>query len=131
MVIRQYTREADYPVLKDWWVRQGFGELPPEVLPQTGIIAEYQGVMIAAGFLYRSDSTIAWLEWVVANPDYHEANRTTAIDAVIAAAEAEAKAQGFKVLFTSSNKSNLVERLQRLSWSATDIGVTQLIKPII
>ena len=66
--------EKDYSTIVEWWKSWPEWEpLAQEMLPENGtggIIIEKEGEPIVAGFLYGTNSKIAWMEWIISNPKY-------------------------------------------------------------
>jgi len=60
--------EKDYNTIVEWWKSWPEWEpLSQEMLPENGtggIIIEKEGEPIVAGFLYGTNSKIAWMEWI-------------------------------------------------------------------
>jgi hypothetical protein len=116
-------------MLVDWWSRQAWPAVPPEALPATGrIVADLQGRPICAGFMYRTDSSIAWVEWTVADPETPAELRSEALDLLIGTLETEAKSQGFTLGFTGTSHKRLIARFQNHGWQVTDAAQSHLIK---
>ncbi len=64
-------KEADMPEVSSWFVKHKWPISPgPEILPDTAYIAEIDGVPLAVSWIYLTNSTIFWLEWVATNPNY-------------------------------------------------------------
>lgn len=121
MYVRPYTF-LDYPTVKEWADKRKFPLVPPEFLPPNGFIIDDCCVC----FVYRSETPIAWLEWVISNPDSDV--RDDALNLLIEAACDWAKGQGFKVLFTSVEHKGLIERYKSLGFIETDRSMTNLLR---
>lgn len=117
---------ADYATLAKWWTAQNFPTIAPEYLPQCGLIVDG----LCAGFLYESDSAIAWVEWIVANPEAEKALRREALDKLLDALVLHAKERGYKAIFTSVAHPGLLERYKQHGFVVTDNGVTHLLRSI-
>jgi hypothetical protein len=67
-VIR-YQKEH-YEEIKDFYTGHGWKQSPREIaLPDMGFIVEDEdGLKLAVGFVYTSNSIINWLEWTATNP---------------------------------------------------------------
>jgi hypothetical protein len=91
------------------WMRFRNEEITPDALPQTGFIIPGKG----AGFLYRTDSSVAWIEGLVAAPDLDREERNKAIDLIVTAISQKAKALGFKLLLGYTVLEVVVRRAQR------------------
>lgn len=68
LTARRFDFALDYPEICDWWESRGFPFIQKSKLPPCGIVVDGEGVKMCAGWLYNTDSSIALLEWVVANP---------------------------------------------------------------
>ena len=94
------------------------------MLPRVGAVVDG----VCAGFLYATDSKICWLEWIVGNPDSPHEIRAEGLNLLINELCAYAKKVGFEVVFTSSNHTRLMDRLDAAGFIKTDTNVTQLIR---
>lgn len=122
---RDYV-DTDYPVLCEWWNAQKFPPPPQEFLPGTGFICNDT----AAGFLYLTNSTIVWLEWVVVNPKADKAIRTASLTELINHIAKQAGFVGAKMIFTSSNFWPFIQRLQTFGFVVGDKNTTQLFRKV-
>jgi hypothetical protein len=127
VTIRNYST-SDYPLVCELWAAQAWPAPGPAALPKTGKIAYLNGRIAAAAFLYRTDSTVGILEWVVADPKLSSEDRSTAVNEVLLTLTDEAANQGCKVLFHMTSHKRLIERFQSHGWSVTDVGQSHLIK---
>ena len=123
MTKRPYT-SLDYKMLTKWWVDNDWTPVAEDCLPKTGLIVDE----CAAGFLYATDSNIAWLEWVVADKFAEKLKRSRAIDALIYELCEAARIQGFKLIFTSVKHDRLEKRYLNQGFNKGDTGVTQMIR---
>lgn len=106
--------EDDYPVLCEWWKFWRFPAPPREFLPNNGtggIMISKDGIDICAGFLYGTNSRLAWLEYIVSNPKYRD-NRAGAIQYLISELTRLAKETGYGAVFTSVKNENLVKHYE-------------------
>jgi hypothetical protein len=121
-MLRRYLN-TDYETVKVWADMRKFPLLPQEYLPVTGFI--HEGFCV--GFLYKTDSKIAWLEWVISNPFSDSEKRNSAMNEIIEELAKDAKEQGFKVIFTSVEHKGLIERYKTLGFEVTDKTMTNMI----
>lgn len=127
--VRLLTDE-DYPVLENWWKFFRFPAPPKEYLPldgKGGIIITKDGIDICAGFIFFTNSKMAWLEYIVSNPEYREKDRKDAIQSVITELTEIAKRQGFKAVFTSLKHSNLIKHYEACGYSKGSNNTTEMI----
>ena len=110
---QRFVLQLHYEMFVSWWRALGQPPPPVEALPQSGFIVPDA----AAGFLYRTDSCLAVVEGLIANPQLSGALRSQAIDLVTAALIDEAKRLGFKNLTASTTSSAVVTRAQSFGFS--------------
>jgi hypothetical protein len=95
------------------WFKLFNETMTADALPQTGFIVPGT----AAGFLYRTDSSVAWVESLIASKEAPKEERNQALDAIVVALCREAKKLGFKTVLGSTQLDAVVKRAQRLGWS--------------
>lgn len=125
-------KEGDYDnTLVKWWDKSDFPAPPKEVLPDNGLggYMVYKGELdICAGFLYQTNSKIAWLEFVIANNEYRESDRGEALEMLINVMSIKAKDLGFSSIFTSLNHKVLISRYEKCGYKKASEGCTEMIK---
>lgn len=126
MIARDFDFEKDYEMICGWWDKHGWSRIQPEQLPQSGVVIE-DGNPIVACFLYNTDSTIGWIEWMVSDPDSNVHHRREAIMMAIKYLKAKAKELGLKHLFTSAHNKHLIEKFKESQFIITDENVTHMI----
>lgn len=119
MTSRQYT-EDDYALICSWWTKRGFPCIAAALLPQNGVIVDEK----AAGFLYSTDSGVAWLEWVVSDPD--SAPTGEAVQQVVYELVEAAKQLGFSVILTTTNHAGLIAKYTKAGFTVGDVEMTNL-----
>lgn len=124
--IRRIELDQDYPSACAWWKAHNWPVLPKEALPEVGYIVPE----ICAAWLYRSDSSIAWIEWIIANPESDKEVRSEALDLLIQTVSSHAKELGFKFLFSSASHPHLIERYKLHGFHISDTAMTNLIKAL-
>lgn len=95
------------------WLRFWDGAMTQDMLSQTGFIIPGK----AAGFLYRTDSSLAFIENLVAAPGMSREERTGYVDAIVSAICAEAARLGFKVLLGYTQLDAVVKRAERFGFN--------------
>ena len=123
MALRRFQPE-DYEEVSQWWRAHGWAPVPLQALPVTGLIVPG----IAAGWLYKTDSSLAWLEWLVTNPNAAGEARHAALNEVIEAALKEAEIGGAAAVFTSLSDKSLLGRYQRHGFVVSDTGMTNMVR---
>lgn len=100
--MRRVTLE-DWPVIGQWFAAQGL-EMPK--LPPTGFIVDG----VAATFLVKTDSGVAFAEAYVTNPAAPAGPRSIALDDLTAALIDEARDCGFTSLIAITENKGLCAR---------------------
>lgn len=128
--IEQFKEDEHYQILIEWWKAQNWQVMPIHALPTTGVISYKDNKPVAAGFLYDTDSSFAWLEWIVGNPDVDHEDRGEGLDSVINALVTFAELKGKELIMTSSHHERLIERYKEHNFQVTDKGMSILIRSI-
>jgi hypothetical protein len=128
--IRTYE-SADYPIALEWWQRHGWDGVPEKVLPPLGWIAENEDRDICAIWAYlTAGKGIAWMEWLVSNPEASPLEVRRGIKALVDTAKMTLHALDYNIVLTSCIQPSLVRVLQAEGFTVTDQGVTHLIQEI-
>ena len=105
--------ESDWYTLVNWWSAwKDWGASPTkETLPQDGtggLMIENDGLPIVAGFLYLTNSKVAWIEWIISNPEYKDNNRKEAIQLLINSLEDVARSTGAEIILSVGRNKSLL-----------------------
>lgn len=118
-----------HPVIAGWWKAHEWEIIPHDALPKTGYIAvNEKREMVCAAWLYRTDSTLAWMEWYISDPLAAKTEVSEGLDLIIQKLSEEAKEAGFQTIFTSMNHAGLIRRMQRHGFTVSDNNVTHLVR---
>ena len=118
LVLRSLTEE-DYEVICDWWIKWKWPVLPKELLPQDGLggfMVEKNKKPIVAGFVYLSNSKIAWFDYIVSDPGYRENDRNEAVELLISGAEQFCIDLGIKAILHIGRNKGLMNKFNKLGW---------------
>lgn len=126
----QFNPEIHYNTLIKWWKGHKWVLVPLDSLPDTGLVCFFGDKPVCAGFLYRTNSNIAWLEWLVCDPKADRNYRSACIDKLIKELINLAKEDGYKIIFTSVSNKNLITRLGRHNFEITDNNMNNLIRVV-
>ena len=110
---------SDWDVLVAWWTWWRWAIMPKDFLPDNGtggIMIEKNGERVAAGFLYKTNSNVIILEWIVSNPNYKSKDRKLAIELLITEAENKTKQLGCKYMFSVCKNKHLIDTHKKLGW---------------
>jgi hypothetical protein len=124
--MRPINLDKDYATISEWWTEQQWPVIPADCLPTYGLIADG----LCAGFLYETDSKIAWIEWIVGNPRADKLARRQALDALIDGLSERARSKGNRIVFTAASHSGLKARLTERGFALTDGGMSHFIRSL-
>jgi len=123
--------EDDYNTLVDWWDKSNFPPPPKHKLPLNGlggIMVFKDDINVCAGFLYLTNSSISWLEFVVANYNYREKDRKDAIRLLIKRLCDIAKDLGFDTVFSVCQSPFLINHFKNEGFTIDSRKSTEVVK---
>ena len=129
----RWLTSEDYEQLKGWWRDHHWTPPPQQMLPDNGkcgIMISKNGENICAGFIYFTNSTVAWIEFIIANKQYQQRDKKLALKELVNTISEISRSQGFSVLFTSLESKSLIKLFKECDFVVGDEGVTQLIKTL-
>lgn len=104
MIARKYLPE-DFDQIQ-LWAKEWGTNYKPSQFPKTGFIVDG----LAAWFLYRTDSSVCFLENLISKKSADERDRDEAIKLVVDAVLTEARDQGFSVAYATTDIPAVVIR---------------------
>ena len=133
MEIRLFDKEKDYETLCEWWDDWKLPNHHPDALSETGIIISKDGVDICVGFIYSTDSYIAWCEFITMNKKTTKKQREGILEKLFEVMIEKTKAMGFKLIMVfgiEDKKFPVLERLRRKNADTVVENVCQYYKII-
>ena len=113
--------EDDWKTLCSWWeLCPKWVPVPKHMLPENGtggFMVEKNNKPIVAGFLYTTNSKVAWVEWVFSDPTYRDSDRKEALELLIKGIENVAKNSGFQVILSIGRSRGLIEVHRKLGYT--------------
>lgn len=124
--------ENDYEILCEFWEFWKFSAPPKECLPNNGLggikIIDDNNIIICAGFLYETNSGIAWLEFIVLNPNIRDKKvRKDAQILLISLLTIEAEEKGFSAVFASISHPSLIDKYVEIGYTKKSTSSTELV----
>jgi len=126
----RFLKEDDYEVLCQWWKAFRFTAPPRDFLPENGtggIMVQKDGVNVVAGFVYFTNSAIAWSEFIISNFDYKDKDRKEAIKILIYELNELSKSKGSKYVYTVVKNQNLKKIYQEMGYSNGSVKVDEMV----
>ena len=132
LIIRELS-ETDYDdILVDWWLQWGWVPPQRDFLPNDGKggIIVYDGdIPICAGFMYLTNSKVAWVDWIISNKEYtNKLQRRDAIKLLVSALTEICKKSGSKYSYALIKNESLIGMYEELGYIKGDSYTNEMIK---
>lgn len=126
-------QHEDYDnILKGWWNDWGWEAPSRDFLPQDG----QGGVMVwdgdtpvCAGFLYNTNSKVAWVDWIISNKEYKE-SRKEALSILIQTLTSVAKNLDNKFAYALIKHNGLIGVYEQQGYTTGDSYNKEMIKAL-
>jgi hypothetical protein len=124
--------DNDYDTLLGWWKWFRFAPPPKNALPNNGtcgIMVSKSGINVCAGFLYLTNSSMCWMEYIVSNPEVKsKSTREECISLLINSLSDFANEQGYSIIYTSVKNQNLIKKYLNCGFIKGSEDCTEMIK---
>ena len=121
--IRPVTIE-DSDILTEWWESYNHMLVPSlELLPengQGGLVIEKEGKMIAAAFIYLTNSDMGYIDFLVSDPNYKGKDRFEIITMLIEACSELAIELGCRIIWAMTTYDGVIKRCKKLDHNVLD-----------
>ena len=127
-------RESDWEAMSSWWKWWRWPAVSKETLPLNGcggVMLCKDDIPVAAGFLYLSNSKVAWLDWIVSNPEYRESDRKEALAMLINSLELVAKQEGYSIIISIARNKSLINIHKKLGYTVDEKPSYEISKKIM
>jgi hypothetical protein len=132
LTIRQLNENDYQDILVNWWESWGWSAPEKDFLPdngQGGYIVYDQEIPICAGFIYVTNSRVAWVDWIISNKDYREKEkRREAIKKLIDSLTNISKMSGSKYAYALIKNKSLIKTYEDLGYTRGDSYTSEMIK---
>ena len=128
--IRAVTKKDYDNILVGWWNEWGWTPPKREFLPNNGtggIIVSKNNIDICAGFIYFTNSKVAWIEFVISNKDYREDDRMDAIEFLLASLSEIAVSEGYEFGYAVLKHKGLKEHYENVGFVNSDNNITEML----
>ena len=132
LIIRELS-ETDYDdILVGWWKQWEWEAPKRDFLPNDGKggIIVYDGdIPICAGFMYLTNSKVAWVDWIISNKEYtKKPQRKDAIKLLVSALTEICKKSGSKYSYALLQNQSLIGVYEDLGYIKGDKQINEMIK---
>ena len=126
-------QHEDYDnILKGWWKDWGWEAPSRDFLPQDGqggIMVWDGDTPVCAGFLYNTNSKVAWVDWIISNKEYKE-SRKEALSILIQTLTSVAKNLDNKFAYALIKHNGLIGVYEQQGYSTGDSYNKEMIKAL-
>jgi hypothetical protein len=131
-----YVRELnenDYEdILVGWWKQWGWEPPQRDFLPNDGkggVIVYDENVPICAGFMYITNSKVAWVDWIISNKEYtKKPQRKDAIKLLVSTLTGICKTTSSKYIYALIKNESLVNTYEELGYIQGSTYTKEMIK---
>lgn len=124
--------ENDYDtLLTGWWKEWGWQSPEKDFLPDEGkggIIVLDEEEPICAGFVYTTNSKVAWVDWIISSPTYRKEGRKEAIKLLVNTLTNICKNTGHKYCYALIKHPSLIDAYVDLGYVKGDGYTSEMIK---
>jgi hypothetical protein len=132
--IRPLTDEDYDNILLNWWKDWKWTAPIKDFLPDNGkggIIVFDGETPICAGFLYATNSKVAWIDWIISSKTYRKKpERQNAIGLLIETLTNIAKQTGHSFGYALIKHQGLIETYQKIGYVSSGQYNTEMIKTL-
>ena len=126
---------TDYDdILVDWWKEWGWEPPQKDFLPndgEGGIIIFDGDIPVCAGFMYLTNSKVAWVDWIISNKKYtKKPQRKDAIKLLVSSLTSICKKAGNKYSYALIKNINLIGMYEELGYIKGDSYTGEMIKTL-
>lgn len=127
--------ESDYDnVLVKWWEDWKWTAPAKDFLPDNGMggLIVYDGeTPVCAGFMYATNSSACWVDWIISNKDYTDKEgRKLALRLLIETLTNAATLSGSKYIYALIKNQHLTKVYEELGYIKGDSYTSEMIKII-
>ena len=130
--VRKLVYEDYDDTLLGWWSAWGMTAPKREFLQDNGeggVVVFDGDVPVCAGFMYTTNSGIAWIDWVITSTGYRGKElRKNALDILIATLSSVAKDAGFSYVYTLFKNNRLIDYFERAGFTQSAQYTGEMIK---
>ena len=114
----------DRDILINWWESYDHMLVPnQELLPengQSGLVIEKEGRIMAAAFVYLTNSDMGYIDFMVSDPNYKGRDRFEMITMLIEACSELAIELGCRIIWAMTTYDGVIKRCKKLDHNVLD-----------
>ena len=129
---RPLTADDYEATLVGWWKAWEWEAPLRDFLPQNGeggIMVMDGDIPVCAGFIYNTNSKVAWVDWIISNKDYKE-SRSEAIVLLVETLTSIAKNLDNNYAYALIKHEGLIKTYESLGYMQAENYNTEMIKKL-
>ena len=124
---------ADYDdVLVGWWKDWGWEPPAKDFLPddgEGGLLVLDNNVAVCAGFIYVTNSKVAWVDWIISNKKYtNKKGKYKAVNLLVDSLTNACKKNGNKYVYALIKHDGLIKTYENFGYIKGDTYTQEMIK---
>jgi|TARA_R100000742_G_C4278158_1_gene100680 hypothetical protein len=119
MKINKFNTISDNEII-NWWEDWGLNIPDKECLPKKGYVIINNNIKVAAGYVYYTNSKIAYLDFIISNINYKKKDRNALIITLIDHMVEEALSKGCKLVWATTSNDNMLKKAIKLNYKVLD-----------
>ena len=130
LTIRQLNENDYQDILVKWWEEWGWTPPTKDFLSDNGMggyIVYDEDTPVCAGFIYITNSRVAWVDWIISNKEYR-GKRKEAITMLIDTLTNISKMSGSKYAYALIKNNSLIKTYEELGYTQGDTYTSEMIK---
>jgi hypothetical protein len=130
LTIRQLNDNDYQDILVDWWKQWGWTAPEKDFLPDNGMggyIVYDADIPVCAGFVYVTNSRVAWVDWIISNKEY-KGKRREAITMLVDTLTNLSRMSGSKYAYALIKNDSLIKTYESLGYVKGDSYTSEMIK---
>ena len=127
----RYDKASHYFMIRSWWMKQ------KQMAPDSGMMPDestfiwiWRTVPVFSVSLILTNTHLAWIENLVANPDFRHPDRGLMVDQGMSEVMEMCKQRGLKKVFCMSVSDKTDRRFKKFGFMPSAHGVTTMVKEI-
>tara|TARA_R110002020_G_scaffold119205_12_gene272127 strand:+ start:129 stop:539 length:411 start_codon:yes stop_codon:yes gene_type:complete len=132
--LRPLKYEDYNEILVGWWKDWDWTPPPRDFLPEEGkggIMVLDKDIPVCAGYIYNTNSKVAWVDWIISNKEYiHKENKKEALKLLIDTLNNMCKEIGSEYAYALLKHEGLIKTYEELGYKRADSYTVEMIKKI-
>lgn len=118
--LRKIQSDKDRMILNSWWKLHGHIGLPDDCYPENSFIAYVDGVPIASGCIYLTDSKVCYIDNLISNPNVKGDIKDLCLDMVVGKLMEQAKIDQKKYWVANAKSKKVLDRAKKFNMTQSE-----------